>query len=194
MHHIYHTEGIILESKNTGEANRYITVYTKELGMIRAVAQGIRNSQSRLRFALQDFSYAKIDLVRGRDVWRVTSATPIQSFAGIFLHPDTAPYAMNIAKLILRLCPGEEASEVFFEHILFSFNSLSDASFPREGLKNLEMVVVLRILYHLGYVAETDETDFLIESPLDHSLIEKAGQLRRKIIPEINRSLRETQL
>ncbi len=194
MHHIYHTEGIILDSKNMGEANRYITIYTKELGMVRAMVQGIRHGRSRLRYALADFSYAKIDLVRGRDVWRITSATPIESFAGVFLRDETRACATQMTKLALRLCQGEEGSEALFEHLIFSFRSLSDISLTPLVLKNLELVIVLRILYHLGYIAKTDDMDHLIESPLTEELAHRAGELRRQIVPEINRSLRETQL
>ncbi len=32
MHHIYHTEGIILGSKNFKEANKYFYILTKDLG------------------------------------------------------------------------------------------------------------------------------------------------------------------
>jgi len=64
MHHIYHTHGFILSSRNNGEANRMLMIYTREMGLIRAVAQGIRLHKSKLRFTLQDFSYVNVDLVR----------------------------------------------------------------------------------------------------------------------------------
>ena len=75
MHHIHHTEGIILGSKNYGEAGKYFFIFTRELGMIYASAQGVRKITSKLRFILQDYAYVKIDLVAGRDFWRVTSAS-----------------------------------------------------------------------------------------------------------------------
>ncbi len=57
MHHIYHTEGIILGSKNYGEAGKYYSIFTRDLGMIYASAQGVRKMSSKLRFILQDFAY-----------------------------------------------------------------------------------------------------------------------------------------
>ncbi len=83
MHHIHHTNALILGSRNRGEANRVFTILTREMGLIHAVAQGVRLNKSKLRYALTDYSYAKIDLVRGKEVWRITSATPVNSFPGI---------------------------------------------------------------------------------------------------------------
>ena len=39
MHHIHHTNALILGSKAKGEANKVFTLLTRELGVIHAVAQ-----------------------------------------------------------------------------------------------------------------------------------------------------------
>ena len=48
-HKIFHTEGIVLSSKDTKESDRYLAVFTKELGLVKATAQGIRKLESKLR-------------------------------------------------------------------------------------------------------------------------------------------------
>ncbi len=194
MHHIYHTTGIIFDARETGEANKFLTILTREEGMVRAAAQGIRHGKSKLRFALQDFSYAKIDLVRGRDVWRVTSAQPISSFLSLSLSRDTAPLFKNIIKLVGRLYDGESPNEALFDHLMETFTALSEKKFTATDLKHFEVVVVLRILYHLGYLAHTKENDALVRSPLDGRLIEEAAKVRAEMLTAINQSLRETQL
>src|SRR3989338_8324981 len=108
MYHIYHTEAFVLGAKNRGEANKVITIYTRELGLLRASAQGIRLSKSKSRFALQDFSYAKVDLVRGKEFWRVTSSTPISSFPYLRRDKKSLSLIFQISKLLERLCAGEE--------------------------------------------------------------------------------------
>ena len=59
-HYRYKTEAFILGSISTGEANRFIDIFTKELGRIRATARSVREERSKLRFSLQDFSISKI--------------------------------------------------------------------------------------------------------------------------------------
>ena len=90
MHNIYHTEGIILESKNFGEAGRYYSIFTRELGMVYASAQGVRKMSSKLRFILQDLSYINIDLVQGKDFWRITSASKTNELEEIVKNNECA--------------------------------------------------------------------------------------------------------
>src|SRR3989344_2260267 len=99
MHHIYHTEGIILGSRNFGEAGKYYNVFTRDLGMIYATAQGVRKISSKLRFVLQDFVYLKIDLVQGKDFWRVTSVSKTDKLEKITKNPETFIVFSNIARL-----------------------------------------------------------------------------------------------
>src|SRR3989338_3781658 len=114
MHHIYHTEGVILGSRNSGEAGKYYYIFTRDLGMIYATAQGVRKMSSRLRFILQDFAYLKIDLVAGRDFWRITSASKTNTLEQIIKRPETFEIFANIARLLKRLLPGVEPNEVLF--------------------------------------------------------------------------------
>ena len=42
MHHIYETNAFVLKNIPHGEADAMLTLFTEELGLIRALAQGIR--------------------------------------------------------------------------------------------------------------------------------------------------------
>ena len=111
MHHIYHTQGFVLGSRNKGEANKMLTIYTREMGLVRAMVQGIRLGKSKLRFALQDYSYTNIDLVRGKDIWRVTSAKNISTFPFARFSKDSLLLIARVSSLLERLCDGEESNE-----------------------------------------------------------------------------------
>src|SRR3989344_4669221 len=99
MHHIYHTEGIILGSKNFGESGRYYSIFTRNLGMVYASAQGVRKMSSKLRFILQDFACVKIDLVQGKDFWRVPSASKGNILERLSKNPEFFAVVSNIAKV-----------------------------------------------------------------------------------------------
>ena len=103
MHHIYHTEAFVLGSNQNGEDSKIITLYTKELGLVRAKAQGIRKLASKLRFTLQNFSYAKVDLVRGKEIWRITTASPLDSNTDILCFPEREKVMVHIMSLVARL-------------------------------------------------------------------------------------------
>ncbi len=118
MHHIYHTEGIILSSRNFGEAGKHYSIFTRDLGMITATAQGVRKMSSKLRFVLQDFSYLKIDLVAGKNIFRVTSASKTNKLENLTKNKETFEVFANIARLLKRLLAGVEPNEALFADLI----------------------------------------------------------------------------
>lgn len=193
MHHIYHTTAFILGHVDTKEHDRFLTLFTRELGVVRATVQGIRKLSSRLRYTLQDFSYARVDLVQGKNIWRITSATKIEE-PYVRTQNQLVVFA-RILEFIRRLFQGEEPVPVVFsilEQFLAFCGSCGEIS--EEDLFGLEYIVVLKVLSELGYIApEGIVAPYLLA---DLSL-EKAGEVyldRKEILAVIHTALGETQL
>ena len=193
MHHIYHTEGLILGSKNYGEAGKYYSIFTRDLGMIYASAQGVRKISSKLRFVLQDFSYVKLDLVRGKDFWRLTSASKTNKLENISKRPEALKVFVNVSRLLKRLLAGEDANENLFIDLLNGFSILEKYE-TAEDLRNIEAIMVLRILNNLGYIGGNEVLKDLVKSPFEVELVLKVAESRAKILSEINKALQETHL
>jgi len=192
MHHIYHTEGIILGSGDFGETGKYYSVFTRDLGMIYTSAQGVRKMSSKLRFVLQDFAYLKIDLVKGKDFWRITSASKTNKLEKLS-KPEIFEVFVNISKLLKRLLAGEDPNkDLFFD--LINGLSILEKSETKEELRNIEAIIVLRILNNLGYIGGNETLKDFIKSPFEEELIFKASKSRAKILHQINKALKETHL
>jgi len=199
MHHIYHTEGIILGSKNYGETGKYYFIFTRDLGMIYASAQGVRKIASKLRFILQDFSYIKVDLVQGKDFWRVTSASKTNMLGGLTKNPGTFEVVFNVAKLLKRLLAGVEPNQALFSDLINGLAILSAEGGPASGweksdLRNIEVIIVLRILNNLGYIGDNEVLQNLIKSPFEENLIFEVSKSRPQVLNQINKALKETHL
>jgi len=193
MHHIYHTEGLILGSKNYGEAGKYYAVFTRDLGMIHASAQGVRKMSSKLRFILTDYSYIKLDLVRGKDFWRLTSASKTNKLENISKNSETLRIYANISRLLQRLLAGEDANEELFKDLLSGFTILEKAK-TQDELRNIEAIIVLRVLDNLGYIGDDEMLKSILKSPFEENLIFEVGKSRMKILSHINKALGETHL
>jgi len=193
-HHIYHTHGFILSSRNTGEANRVLSIYTRQMGLIRATVQGIRLHKSKLRFSLQDFYYAKIDLVRGKDIWRVTSATNINSFPYARGEKESLLLIARISKLLERFCGGEESNEKIFDDFIQALYLLDDENLRGEQREAIELHLVLRILNSLGYIGDSKILANYLMTDFNDGLIEDLLKERQSIIAHINKALNESQL
>ncbi|MEX2028975.1 MAG: DNA repair protein RecO [Candidatus Paceibacterota bacterium] len=193
MHHIYHTEGIILGSKNFGEAGKHYSIFTRDLGMIYASAQGVRKMSSKLRFVLQDFTYLNIDLVQGKDFWRVTNVSKTNLLEQITKQPEHFQIFANIARLLKRLLAGVEPNESLFNDVLAGLSVLEKAT-AQDNLRNIEAIIVLRILNNLGYIGGSEVLQNLIKSPFEDNLIFEVSKNRTKILRQINQALKETHL
>jgi DNA repair protein RecO len=200
MHHIYHTEGIILGSKNYGETGKYYSIFTRDLGMIYASAQGVRKIASKLRFILQDFSYIKVDLVQGKDFWRVTSASKTNMLGGLTKNPGTFGVVFNVAKLLKRLLAGVEPNQALFSDLINGLAVLEkigtkELALTQGGdLRNIEVIIVLRILNNLGYIGDNEVLQNLIKSPFEENLIFEVSKSRPQVLNQINKALKETHL
>jgi DNA repair protein RecO (recombination protein O) len=194
MHHKYHTQGIILSSKNLGEANKLIFVYTREMGLIKAIAQGVRLGKSKLRFSLQDFSLSNIDFVKGRDLWRITSASFVSSFSIARESKDSMVFISHICSLIERLCGEEEKNEKVFDDFINSLKLLNNQNIESSFREALELYVVLRILNNLGYIGDSEIINKYIKNSFNKDSINFLLKDRKLIIFHINKALKESHL
>lgn len=193
MHHIYHTEGLILGSKSYGETGKYYSIFTRDLGMIYASAQGVRKMSSRLRFVLNDYAYIKLDFVRGKDFWRLTTASKTNMLEDVSKNKGAFRIYVNIARLLQRLLAGEDANVELFDDVLKGLMILEKCK-TEDEFRNTEAVIVLRVLHNLGYIGENNALDNVIKSPLEEVLIYEAAKNRPKMLLEINKALSETHL
>jgi DNA repair protein RecO len=193
MHHIYHTEAFVLGSRSFGEDSKTLVLYTKELGLVHARAQAVRKLTSKLKYTLQDFSYAQVDLVRGKEIWRITTAVPIDSLYEVRKNIDTDEVFARLCSLVARLCTGEDQNTEVFSVLIDASEMLKVRSASKEALRNTEIFCVARILIALGY--------------LDRALIPTVSQnttcvpdiflndeIKKTILQKINQALREAQL
>ncbi len=193
-YHIYHTEAIILGSRPSGERDRLLYCYTRELGFVSAHAKSLREGRSRLRYALQLFSHAELDLIHGKHGWKLISARPVDSFASLWKHPGRRMIVAQHAQLIRRLVQGEERHEVLFDDILSGLQFLSKIESDVE-LRAAELVFVVRLLHSLGYWADKEQFASLLSTePWSLSALATAEASRAPLLRGVNRALSETQL
>jgi DNA repair protein RecO len=198
-HHIYHTRGIVIETLNVREANKSYWIFTRDLGMILALAQGVRLSVSKLRFSLQPLSIAEISLVRGRNGWRVVNAREISNiYWKIKDSAQSVTMFSRVLRLIRRLVVGEEKNqELFgrlFEGLMYLSDGLNDKTPTTKQIMNLEFILLLQVLYTLGYFAPPTDLLWCINDALSPEMVENMSTFRRKAIVHINASIKETQL
>ena len=71
---LYSDEAIVLRTHKLAEADRIITLLTREHGVVRAVAKGVRRTSSRFGSRLEPFTHVDLQLAVGRNLDTITQA------------------------------------------------------------------------------------------------------------------------
>jgi DNA repair protein RecO len=193
-HHIYHTRGIILGSTATGESNRFYKIFTNELGLIGGTAQSVREGKSKLKYTLQEYSLVTVDLVRGKEVWRIISAGPWRPLDAIKENDVGRRLLARFCLLLSRLLQGEGRDEALFEEIVRVADSLENQHVPSDLELAFETLAALRVLVHLGYIDPSPYQEFLGPNAYTQESLEKFEKVRTGIIPKINDALHASHL
>lgn len=192
-YHIYTTEGIVLKRSNFGEANILLYILTNDLGLIIASAQAARLGISKLRPSLQEYSHSIFSVVKGKNGWKITNAISKQNF--YFETPVfTRKFISQIAKVLVRMMPGEEIHKEIFSIILSGLESIK--KIKEEEIQDFEILCMLRVLFELGYVSMDENIEKFLTSSLDWSseLILEVKTNKKILVERVNKALKESQL
>ena len=80
---LYRDEAVVIRTQRLGEADRIITLLTRESGRIRAVAKGVRRTKSKFGARLEPGSYLDIQLYTGKTFDIVTEVSSRENFGDV---------------------------------------------------------------------------------------------------------------
>ncbi|MFA5987913.1 MAG: DNA repair protein RecO [Candidatus Paceibacterota bacterium] len=189
MYNIYKTNAFVLAADNFGEANRFVYLLTDELGFLRAAVQGVRELKSKLKNALQPFSYSEVSLVRGKDVWRVTGARRQDNFDVVFKNPDKITSAARIFSVVKRMS-GELGHDEGLFNVVYDGISFLAKDVDEKDLSTFDIVFAAKVLEKLGYWSEPT---LMTEKSWEEGMA-AVGLQKANFILLINRSLQSSHL
>ena len=143
----YTSEGIVLTRRNFGEADRILSIYSKDHGRISLIAKGVRKPKSKKRGHIEVFNLVKFQaaLGHGLDIMlEAEVANDFESIRGSLKKISLAYYFMEVVGRITH--EGESNIELF--NLIFS--SLTKLQTTKE-LKKLRLEFLQDILTLLGY-------------------------------------------
>lgn len=76
----FRVEAVVLRHHDYGEADRLLTLYTRQLGKTRVLAKGARKIASRKAGHIEPFTQVKLQLAKGRDMLLVTQADTVDAY------------------------------------------------------------------------------------------------------------------
>ncbi len=94
----YRDDGVVLRTQKLGEADRIITLLTRQNGRVRAVAKGVRRTKSRFGARLEPFTHVDVLVHAGRSLDTIMQAEVIRPY-GAPLAVDYPRYTAGTAML-----------------------------------------------------------------------------------------------
>ena len=153
---LYRDDGIVLRTQKLGEADRIISVLTRQNGRIRAVAKGVRRTKSRFGARLEPFTHVDLLLYTGRSLDVITQAETVRPY-GEPLAADYPRYTSGTAMLETaeRFTPVEK--EPLIRQFLLLIGGLRALGEAEHDPRLVLDAYLLRTLAVAGYAPALDE-------------------------------------
>jgi DNA repair protein RecO (recombination protein O) len=144
----FRVEAVVLRHIDYGEADRLLTLYTRQLGKTRALAKGARKIASRKAGHIEPFTHAKLQLARGRDLLILTEADTVDAYLPLREDLILTSHASYVMELLDRFTYEDETeSPSIFRLLTDTLSRLASKSDPWLVIRYYEM----RLLDHLGF-------------------------------------------
>ncbi len=143
----YRARGFVLRRHDLGEADRIVTLYTREHGKRRAVAKGVRKPQSRLAGHIELFSLVDTYLVVGGNLDVLTQATALTTYPQLVADLERFAQASWAAETLDRLTPESEADSYLFDVFEIALERIAAAERPGLHLRQFELLALDRAGY-----------------------------------------------
>ena len=169
------TSALILRETKYKEADRILTMYSADRGLITAKARGALRKGSKIAAATQMLTYSELTLFENREFLTVNEAVIKEPFTG--LRSDFEGYALAcyLVECIEALCAEETGDREILQLILNSLYALS------VNMKEPEIVKAafeLRLMCLLGYRPDLDRCMICgAEEPAEPVLSITAGHI-----------------
>lgn len=142
------TDGLVIKETSMGEADRLITILTKDNGIIRAYAAGAKSIKSKRGSGTSLLSYSNFSLTKTGDTYRLSEATPIK----LFFSTDSDIETLAISQYFCELCSVFEPTDKYGEEFLrLVLNSLHFLTEKKKDAFLIKAITELRIATVSGY-------------------------------------------
>ena len=147
---VYKTEAIVLKQARLGEADEIVTLFTPNLGKLRAVARGARRPRSKLGGHLEPLTHSALMLAQGKNLDIITQAQAIDSFMALRQDLWRTACALYAAELVEQFTEEHAESYPTYRLLLETLGRLEKEASPELVLRYFE----LHLLDVLGYRPE----------------------------------------
>jgi len=121
-------EGIVVRTMNMGETSKLVTLFTRELGILKVIAKGARSSKSRMGAALEPLTVSRLVYYEkeNRELQFLSQADIVEFFPNLPADLEKWGYANACAELISRAQTSLEATAKLYPILLNTLRAMNE--------------------------------------------------------------------
>ena len=127
---LYRDHGIVLRTHKLGEADRIVSLITRDHGKVRAVAKGVRKTKSRFGGRLEPMGHVSLLLYEGRELDVITQAESVDQFRPIREDLDRLARAHTMLEAVDQVAQERERNPQLYQLLLGALRTLAGRDTP----------------------------------------------------------------
>jgi len=143
-------EAIVLRSLDYRDESKIVTLYTKQFGILSAIAKGVRKPGSKMSSVFEPTYCIEAILYRKttRDLQFISDATIRESFPEISQSLERLKYVMQVLEIV-RLCITESDPQIKIYYLLKDF--LKSIAQAKKNFQNYFFLFQIKFISELGF-------------------------------------------
>jgi DNA repair protein RecO (recombination protein O) len=136
---LYRVAAIVLKRHDMGEADRLLTVFTRDRGKLALLAKGVRRPASRKAGHVEPFTYSDLLVARGRNLDLVTQAQTIVAHRRLREDLWRSSWAYYVVELADAFTQDADPNELLFDLLLETLGRLDGDADPVLAVRYYEL-------------------------------------------------------
>ena len=139
------TDAINLKSYNLSESDKIIVMYSKDKGLIKGVAKGVKKPKSKLGGRMDALVVNRLMLAKGKNLDIITQAESLNTFYKSRVDMDKLFYSMYCAEVVMNFgAENDTSSEEIFNILYGALKQISESN-----TKEQVLLFLIEILLHI---------------------------------------------
>lgn len=174
------TNVINLKSYNISEADKIIVMYSKEKGLIKGVAKGIKKTTSKLGGRMDMLVANKLMINKGKTLDTICQAEALNTFFNLRSDMNKLFYAMYASEIVSNFGIENDPNSAEIYNLFYTFLEKISESKTKEHIMLSVIRFQLKIMDILGYSIELEDCVKCLKEPNSEEIyfsIEQGGIL-----------------
>lgn len=164
------TEGIVIKRKSLAEADRIVTIFSKDYGKISLMAKGVRKINSRRSPHVELLNHSRFSLYKGKSMFNLSEVDSLENFQKLKKDLKKVGLAYHICELVDGLCAENQENQQIFALLKSTLSNIEKENQPEFLVRNFE-INLLRLLGFSGVEQDLSfNTEKFIEDILERKL------------------------